>query len=149
VRIRLGVWTAIVLLSPAALYLAAPPTRKLAAAIRETGRPALLYRTLPSSLPFYLGRAVPTAAVGRPHPFGTDEEGPRTGAGENDDGREMETGGLARRVRDEGAVVLLKKRDLARLRTDLEEAPGAAVPGTLSVLREEGPLVLAGWDGER
>lgn len=146
-RIRLGVWAAIVLLSPAVLFLAAPPTRKMAAAIRESGRSALLYRTLPSSLPFYLGHAVPMAGVGRAHRFGTDDDVPRTGNAA-DEGREMTIDELARRVRDEGAVVLLKKRDLERLRTDLEEKQGAAdsVPGKLSVLREEGRLILATWD---
>jgi 4-amino-4-deoxy-L-arabinose transferase len=75
VRIRLGIWTVLVLLFPAVMFLdlgVAPPTRDLAAVIRETGRPALLYRTLPSSLPFYLGRAVPMVGVGRPHSFGSD-----------------------------------------------------------------------------
>jgi 4-amino-4-deoxy-L-arabinose transferase-like glycosyltransferase len=144
-RIRLGIWAALVLLYPALLFLdpVAPPTRTLAAAIRDSGRPALLYRTLPSSLPFYLGRAVPMLGGRHPHPFGRDDEVPPPGAPEPEAGAASnpETSDLLQRAASGTCVVLLRTGDTARLEKVLEAA--GAAPGTLTVLKRARRYALA------
>jgi len=112
-------WTLLVLVSPFLLEGipgAVPPTRPLARAARDENRPLATFRTLPSSLPFYLDADVPTIDL----PRGTSLDPPSVRARWAPTGEEaLET------ALPEGGLVFTRARDLG------------AMEGTAGIVVEE------------
>jgi 4-amino-4-deoxy-L-arabinose transferase-like glycosyltransferase len=142
-RARLGVWIAVALLVPFAMRLVpetVPPTKRLVESVRAqyavagragaAGQPDVIaYRVLPSSLEFYWGAPVPAADCPRFHAFDTQMTAARLLPSVEE---------MAARVR-EGALLLLKERDAARVEALLgEPLVPVARDGNLLVLGRSG-----------